>query len=512
MTLNAAAGGRKPIQRDSFFDLTALMKAKKPYPPIPPPPSPRPSLSATTNDSAAVCLQEQARSPTLGPNPPVQEYRKEDMQRLESILREAEDLPIDDDDDNDNAILSHHALTESKATVEPLIPGFELSPIYPVRAESIVPPTPAESVNLSTSEEPVVRAAINFWDAMGRDQEVLKDEKQEMEGKNRKSKNSKQTAISQDGGYESMPRRTFSKLQHQSETNKDHKAKATVDQALPSNGMQSKGLQLELNSLENNLATTTKTAKVYAGVIPECSYLQTALQNNQTGNSNHITDLTNAKNCEIEILSKEADCRQCALRYSKIEHEVASIHADVEKYKTLAQNRLGQLNQREKLLCQTQERYAAEHTKVEELEDRLEDLQRKLTQVDDLQSTLREKSSECDHFRAKLKNQEKMIEEYRQRVLRASDNGAALRGAAHLVKPQSNTKLSTLVLGCSECYAKNITCDNRARCRYCTENNEKCARWRCSLKHILGICPDMPCRLPHDDSGWLLQADPRPQW
>ncbi|KAF2622414.1 hypothetical protein BU25DRAFT_495134 [Macroventuria anomochaeta] len=514
----------KPAQRDSFSDLAGMMKAKKPYTPIPPP-SPRPSLSIATNGmqfasrvgsgssilsplarpyradgSVAAYLQDQAHSPNTAVASPSPEYRQKDMQRLESVLQELEDLPIDDNDDNNATV------QQRNRTVEPLLPGFELPAALPVRTGPISPPTPAASTKPALPEDPVVRVTMHVWDSMGRNLEALKEEKRALETKIARLEKPK--ATSQVDDYKAELETQIGKLQYQNESNKVQKA--TMARTLSEKDIQIKQLQLDLESARERLESAASAAKGYDDVVAERDYLQATLREDRIGNSRLLSDLTDVKKSEVETLSRKVEDLQEALRQSR--DTAANSHSNTDEYKTLAQNRLHQLNQREKLLRSTQEKYATEHTKVGELEDHVEDLRRKLNQVGDLQDLLREKSSECDRFRAKLKNQEKTVEDYKQRTLRASNDGKALRGAAHLVLPQPNTKLSTLVLGCSECYAKNITCDNKARCRHCTENNEKCFRWRCSLKHILGQCPNVPCSFPHESDGWLLQTDPRPQW
>jgi hypothetical protein len=149
---------------------------------------------------------------------------------------------------------------------------------------------------------------------------------------------------------------------------------------------------------------------------------------------------------------------------------------------------------------------------AEDRERKIRCLQSKLNEVVDLQTQLSQKSADCDRWRTKYKNQEKMIETCKRQMERAANENTCLRGAAHLVKPANSSKLSPVVMSCSECYARNITCDNKARCRHCTENNEDCARWRCSLRHHLGQCPRVPCTFPHGEDGWLLAPEPRPQW
>ena len=448
--------------------------------------------------SVATYLQDQARSPTTVVTSPASDYRQQDMQRLESMLQELEDLPIDDDDDN--ATVQH---IQPKAAIKALLPGFELSAALPIRTGAITPPTPAASTKPLVPEEPIVRVTMQVWDAMGRDLEALKDEKRALEVNVARLEKQK-SPTPQVEEYNDLQTQ-IGKLQYQNETNKIQKA--TMARILSEKDIQIKQLQLDLDSANERLQAAASKARDYADVVAERDYLQTALENDSVGSSRLLSDLTEVKDRNIVTFSKKVGELQEALRRSE-----DSIAANSDEYKTLAQNRLDQLNQSGKLLRITQEKYATEHTKVGELEDCVEDLQRKLNQVGDLQGQLREKTSACDRFRNKLKTREKQIEDMKQRLERLANEGQALQGAAHLVKPAHDTKLSPLVLGCSECYAKNISCDNKARCRHCTENNENCVRWRCSLKHRLGQCPKVPCTFPHEANGWLLAPEPRPQW
>lgn len=457
-----------------------------------------------TNGSVAAYLQDQARSPSSGLISSKPDYDQRDMQRLDGLLQELGKGTIND---NDAMSVYQNTPTSLSSPVESLLPGFELPTALPLCTGPILPPTPVESTHPPTTDEPVVRITMHVWNAMGRDLQALKDDKRALETKLARVEKVKQTVAKQVTDYNDEQQTQLGRYQYQNECNKTQKA--TMVRTISDKDIQIKELQLEMATLKDCAQTRSYAPNNYSDIVAEKDYLQAILDKEKVNSSRALANLTDVKNLELKALSNKVDDLQKALEHSEIQREVV---VDNQEYKTLAQTRLDQLNQREKILRAMKERYAAEHTKVGELEDQREDLVRKLNQVGDLQGMLREKSSECDRFRTQLKLQEKRVEDFRQRTLRAANNGETLRGAAHLVKPQANTKFSSLVLGCSECYAKNITCDNKARCQHCTENNEVCARWRCSLKHKLGTCPDTPCRLPHDDAGWLGQVERRPEW
>ncbi|EUC45134.1 hypothetical protein COCMIDRAFT_5625 [Bipolaris oryzae ATCC 44560] len=130
---------------------------------------------------------------------------------------------------------------------------------------------------------------------------------------------------------------------------------------------------------------------------------------------------------------------------------------------------------------------------------------------EDLKAKLHEKTSICNRQRDQLRTTERELQISEKRVS-DTKNGQLLQGAAHLVKPHMNAELPKTVVACSECYANNLECDSKARCRNCTERGVSCGRWRCSMKHKLGDCPLTPCKLSHDSQGWLILPKERPQW
>ncbi|KAH6639566.1 permease for cytosine/purines, uracil, thiamine, allantoin-domain-containing protein [Boeremia exigua] len=493
----------KPLQRDSFSDLTCLMKAKKPYTPVLPS-SPSPSMSRPVIDmqfasrvssgssiqspntrahyadrSVAAFLQSQYPPTTASEASVPQEYSQQRMEQFESIMQRVADLCKDeDDDDNDD---------DDDATVCNTVNPFQPDPKLSVRP--IAPPTPALSTSPALPEEPMVRVTKHVWDAMGRDLKACEEKNEALELKIARLEKRKVTSPGED--YQNDLETRIGKLQYQNETNKTQMA--TMARTMAEKDMQIKQMQLEMFSTNRRLEDATTAAKNHVEVAAKLEYLQMTTKN---GRAN--------------------DCPQDSFRQlSDKSHQ--SAHKDADKYKTLAQEHQKELTQCEKLLQSTKEKYAAEHIKVGELEDRVEDIQRELSQGGDLRGQLKEKTSACDRLRNELNAQTKAFEdliakEAETRLLRASDDGKALRGGVHLVKPASDTKLSPLVLSCLECYNKNITCDNKARCRHCYENNETCSRWRCSLKHILGQCTNLPCTFPHEADGWLVATEPRPQW
>jgi hypothetical protein len=170
----------------------------------------------------------------------------------------------------------------------------------------------------------------------------------------------------------------------------------------------------------------------------------------------------------------------------------------------LADTQKSVVAQEEKILDMKQE-LVAEQMKVHGLEEEIEYRQRSFQQkFDRLQEKHVKKVGESEAQREEIIQQDKLLDEARKYVLRASNKGELLYGAAHLVVPDRNYIFQNEVVSCFECYTTGRTCDSRTRCRGCTETRSRCARWRCANQHVLGQCPAIPCPLPHDREGWLI--------
>lgn len=449
--------------------------------------------------SVAAYLQNQARSPLTTVTSPTTDYSERDMQRLESMLKELNEITAEDDDDNATV-----QFNRPKPAVQPLLAGFEPVPASPVRTGPITPPIPADSTEPQTlPTEAVVRVTIHTWETMGRDLEVLKEEKRLLELKIARLEKLKASPPRLSSDKEEELHTEIGRLKYQNEQNKTQKA--TMARTLSQKDVEIKQLQMDLDASIEALERAECAATSYTEVVGERDYLQEKRRDDMINSSRLLSDLKEVKNREIQALTQQLnDLKEAVARSKENERN--------NEYKDLAEGRLEALTKCEKQLKNVNAKYAAEHAKVNELEDHIEDLQRRLDQVGDIQDQLGQKSVDCDRWRTKYKNQAKMVETLKRQLERAADENMSLHGAAHVVKPAAGSKLSPIVMSCSECYAKNIDCDNKARCRNCTENNVECSRWRCSLKHRFGQCPRVPCTFPHGEDGWLLAIDPRPQW
>jgi hypothetical protein len=227
-----------------------------------------------------------------------------------------------------------------------------------------------------------------------------------------------------------------------------------------------------------------------------------------------LSDLAATKDRELEDLKQKIKENDCTIEKLTSERDkVFRAQANSDDHFNRARDLADALAQREKLVTGLRHQLVVEQLKVTELEDDLEVIKAKnQPDIDDIKSKLREKTSVCDRQRNELKMVKAQLSQSQSRLMKITNHGESLHGAAHVVKPAETSKLPKLVISCVECYNKNLPCDNGAKCRNCIENNTPCARWRCSLKHKYGDCPLTPCPLSHDSQGWLVLRAERPEW
>ncbi|KAE8833420.1 hypothetical protein PTNB73_05191 [Pyrenophora teres f. teres] len=228
-----------------------------------------------------------------------------------------------------------------------------------------------------------------------------------------------------------------------------------------------------------------------------------------------LSKLAASKDCELE--EAQGIIRKLKLDVSELSQQILETpHAQVnsEAQRDCAHEQANGQAKQEKFIRDLRHQLMDERIKVVDLEDEIEVLREKTKQIDidDLQAKLREKTSECDRHRSHAKTAEARLKHSQERLLHITSNGLSLQGAVHLVKPHADSKLPRTVHSCTECYGKNMECDDNTTCRNCADSNTRCLRWRCSLKHKLGDCPFTPCKFPHDSQGWLMLPQDRPQW
>ncbi len=188
--------------------------------------------------------------------------------------------------------------------------------------------------------------------------------------------------------------------------------------------------------------------------------------------------------------------------------------AAAEEYRTQAQDLSKDLMGKDNLIMDLRLEKLNERMKVADLEEDIKELERKCSQEDaiDLKEKLERKTSQCHQMHKQLKGIEQELKVSQERALKVGNLEDSLRNAAHLVRPNPNTKLPKKVFSCLECFAKHLECDNNTQCSNCSQTNAECRRWRCSLLHRLGTCPTSPCNPTHDAQGWLCLQEKRPEW
>jgi hypothetical protein len=424
-------------------------------------------------------------APTPAQTPSIPTYRQHDLQRLESVTEWINQYQIDEDiSPTTPSPLSREAL---------LLQGLESPPHNGV----VDPPTPATSIKPPVSaydhvSGPVVRLTKDVWDSMNNSLRSLTEEKRVLESKLAVVERQYQKSINEDHDVGAQ----LGLLRYQNEANRDQKA--NMGRTLAQKEVEIKKQQLDIGELTCKIAgleTELATCGQFKG---EVDLLRSSMKSCEAAHARAITTHV------AVIRNLEADNARL-----KIEHNHAGDH------EARAQSLAETLTAREKVILDLRQKHMEEKMRVTDLEDKVEGLEEKVRQedIDASKDKLREKTSACDRFRSQLKGTEQQLKLYQERLMIVTNGGNNLRGAAHLVKPNLSSKLPKNVVSCSECYAKNLTCDSSARCRNCTEsNNDKCARWRCSMKHKLGECTSVPCPLPHDSQGWLVLNGPRPEW
>lgn len=221
---------------------------------------------------------------------------------------------------------------------------------------------------------------------------------------------------------------------------------------------------------------------------------------------------------DARTAKSEADRAQAILRHEKscLQEQVCDLEAQISDlkiynsssvYARLNPESQGELlDEQERTIMDLKQSQIKSELRVDDLEEEVQRLE-----LSAKQDMLAEKKIQNDLVR-QLQQAEQQVKVCQARLQAATKGREMLSGAVHLVRPNAITKLPRTVMACHECYANNFECDEGARCRNCTDRDEKCARWRCSITHKLGECNQFPCAFPHDDGGWLMLKAPRPEW
>ncbi|KAF3003119.1 hypothetical protein E8E13_008356 [Curvularia kusanoi] len=398
--------------------------------------------------SIAAHLHDRSHSPGL--RSPTADYNQQNMQRLDSVLKELEDLTIEDDD---NTICP--AMQQQSYPIQCPPPGLGLPTARPVFTGQLSPPpTPAISARPPPPEEPVVRLTMPVYDSMCNDVKTLKQEKRNLEAKLAQFDGQVKPGCDNNHAELIQLQTEIGRLEYQNDANK--KQKANMARSLSEKDTQIKELQLKLDDVDERLKVALTEADKYAKLVEERNYLQSELKEARLDNSRESSALADSKAVEIQELAGQVEELQRAL------HHAQAVNSQAEDYRRLAQDRLDQIVRQEKMIKTAKEKYGIEHEKSSSLEAEVGDLRQKLSQVDSLQYQLNEKTRLCDSYRTKLRTQDLAFEHLNQKLSNASDVNRVLQGAAHLVIPNPTGSLPKQVMACTECYNKNLTCDDRS--------------------------------------------------
>jgi DNA repair exonuclease SbcCD ATPase subunit len=380
-----------------------------------------------------------------------------------------------------------------------LLPGFTTPP----QIGPIAPPTPTDSAQhhisaYDRSNTPVVRLTKDVWESMGNELSTLSKEKRDLEQRLASAERNQQALRDEDHDIGAQ----IGKLRYQNEANREQKA--TMGRALAEKDVEIKTQQLEIDRHGKKIIDLETEIHRLGKMVGDAERLRTTINDNEAAHARDLETKTTAiERLEerLEDLTHELDSAKQAQMYE-------------ENHAASTQKLSDQLSKKEKNITDLRFELLQEKERADFLEDEVERFREQVNQgsMDKLKAELREKSSQCDRNRTQLKAVEQQLHVSQDRLKRFHNSGEGLRGGAHLVVPNEKSKLPKQIISCAECYAKNLPCDNGARCQSCALKNIQCARWRCSMKHRLGECPDHPCALPHDPQGWLVTLDARPEW
>ncbi|KAF2875775.1 hypothetical protein BDV95DRAFT_281266 [Massariosphaeria phaeospora] len=464
------------------------------------------------------------------------DYCPSEMTQLERFLTTVHAIPADGEDSG----------SEAPSTMQPAdMPAYKNFPTaYP-------PPwSPPASIHMQVplhevepdEDQVIVKLTQSVYDCLTRTVTDLEKDKAELVEKLAKTTRERDEAAS-------------TVTNHRPHSDEDKKA--AITQSTKQNGVEWDDKEIEIDALFGKLTkedeATTSTHKPHifaeeadkiiakkdqaiAGLKVAIKQLEQevmeskaeleALHESQNTDSEHVQYAENLQEAwakqEQDMAKSKAVIDEQKQKIVVLETECETLrttHRNADAYKKRAKELQGILQKREDMWNKGKQELAQQKNTLttveainEDLADRIRSLEKYEQEMERLRKDLGEKNAECARTRNELHEAKRRADVALQRALRADDERASLRGAAHMVQPAPNAKLPLTILPCIDCFLKNVDCDNHACCRNCTENTQRCSRWRCAQKHILGNCPDMPCQLVHDKNGWLMSIEARPKW
>lgn len=420
-------------------------------------------------------------STTLGGS----EYDEGDMRRLEDIMAQ---VNVDDTEDTP---APESEFRPSQSTTPHHF--YDVDYLDHEQDDENQFTSPAHESRRPFEDEPVVRCTQTVWDALVAQTAALKKDKMdalEQLAALRRDLNKHSDCERQVGS-------TIGKLHYQLEANKDYKA--AMGRVIREKDMELYKKEMEIDGLTTKVADMEALQKALDESNAELKFLRTNKTSEEDAHRRILAQVTASK-------EKENADLKAATAHSK---------ATMSDHATRAQNLVDTQNKREKKMTQLQNELDLERDLTAKLRDQLDALKEGLPsqkELEDLRQELAKQRATSDRQRNELRVMERRLDLSNKSFQKVESGIAHLRGAAHLIIPNTATRLAKNVFPCMECFVANKDCDSKSRCYNCTLNDVPCARWRCSMKHILQECKEMPCKFLHDNNGWLVTREQRPQW
>jgi hypothetical protein len=419
--------------------------------------------------------------------PRIPEHMQRDLDRLEALTSRILNFPVDDE-----------AKAPPRTTTPSLVSTYS-APLQIGSDDNRVPATFAKPpVSDFDQSALVVRVTKGVWDAMGEELGLLKRQKQEIEHELSLLRLDQRTVADVD--YDMSMQ--IAKLRYQNESNNDQKA--TMSRVIAQKDVETKQQHLETQERDRKILELEAELRASKQTTGEADWLRGAMKD---------ADAAHAK--EVEKHSKALQDLEGAIFKLTVERDKAVFAEKHAKSVAASAQELGDaLGRRETHIRKLQNELVEEKERNYELEDEVLRLKKQNDPetLNDMKAKLEAKTNKCDRLCNQLKDTEQELVLAKSQLWTAANGGKDLKGGAHLVVPNIKTTLPKNVFPCGECLAGNMACDNKTRCRPCTESGVRCARWRCSLKQKLSECPLTPCLLQHDTQGWLVLGRPRPIW
>ncbi|PSN64922.1 hypothetical protein BS50DRAFT_635762 [Corynespora cassiicola Philippines] len=354
---------------------------------------------------------------------------------------------------------------------------------------------PAFAVNSSVTTDSIYRSAITQVDKLQKENHKLQQEISRLE------------KLTTDPG---AIVRQNQELRWQLEISKT--AKSFMSRAIADQDVELQRRQGDLDATFSRLTMAEKNAIHTGRPDLELDYLRSTLTDKQKklSTAQATLDDTHEKLHALKADNEALNQKNRDLS-SQLSYSVHQSNEQTQRIRYLQET----LHGKQKLVKSLQEQHAALQAKYLDLQGSHEDLLQQLPKERELEDTkekLLEKTRETDRFRNQLNELNKALESKNMTIQKLAGTNVRIRGAAHLVKPASTTKLPRTVFSCIECYINNRDCDNGNPCTNCVDISGSCVRWKCSMTHMFKQCPDKPCELVHDANGWLITRDARPQW